>query len=151
MEAKADEERGRRMKEEASEGWIDRHGRLLAAEALKTYRNPEDAMVAVQRPGEIRWLWADTGQPRMPSHLEDGAMTPFLMSDIMRRLEAERQVQVPSRLEASSSRTCEAKARLEEIAALTLSWWCMDAGERAERASAVMKEVQALAAVGSGP
>lgn len=150
MKAKADEGREGKMNKEKSEGWIDRHGRLLAVEALKTYRNPEDAMVAVQRPGELRWLWANTGQPRMRSFLEDGQMTPFLMSNIMRRLESERQVQAPPRLEASYSRTCETKARLEEIAALTLSWWSMDPSDRARRSSAVMKEVQALAAVGSG-
>jgi hypothetical protein len=138
------------MNEVRSEGWIDRHGRILAEEALKTYRNAEDALVAIQRPGELQWLWGHTDNPRMPSHIEDGPLTPILLVNIKMRLKAEGLVQVPPPLGTSSVHTNGAKARLEEIAALTLSWWCLDAGEQAERCSAFMNRVQALAATGSG-
>ena len=134
----------------SSEGWIDRYGRALATEARKTYPNPEDALVAIQRPGELSWLWALTDNPRMPSYIEDGPLTPVLRMNIRMRLEAESLVQAPQPLEASSANSDGPKARLEEIAALTLSWWCLDPSERAARCLAVMKRVQALAAVGSG-
>lgn len=135
------------MNEVRSESRIDRYGRILAEEALKTHRNPEAALLAIQQPGELRWLWAHTDNPPLPSHLEDGPMTPFLVSTIRKRIEAERLVLDPPRLEAPSERADQARARqavLEEIAALTLSWWCMESGERAARCPAVMKEVQRL-------
>lgn len=80
------------MNETTSEGWIDRYGRILAAEALKTHRSPEDALAAIKRQGALWMLWMQTGNPRMPSFVEDGPLTPFLMSNIRRRLEAEEKM-----------------------------------------------------------